>query len=93
MKEPKILIYRFLERYDGTSPEPLDSYDPRQLGGQVPAVGDLIIDPGAPEGWDRRNRKPGASTRSPLDTFGRLRTAGMSALPWWSGHARGGGRK
>ena len=26
MKEPKILIYRFLERYDGTSPEPIDSY-------------------------------------------------------------------
>ena len=55
MKEPKILIYRFLERYDGTSPEPIDSYDQRQLGGHVPAVGDLIIDPGAPEGWDRRS--------------------------------------
>ena len=49
MKEPKILIYRFLERYDGTSPEPIDSYDPRQLGGHVPAVGDLIIHPGVPE--------------------------------------------
>jgi hypothetical protein len=55
MKEPKILIYRFLERYDGTSPEPIDSYDPRQLGGHVPAVGDLIIDPSVPEGWDRGN--------------------------------------
>ena len=55
MKEPKILIYRFLERSDGTSPEPIDSYDPSQLGGHVPAVGDLIIDPGVPEGWDQRN--------------------------------------
>jgi hypothetical protein len=55
MKEPKILIYRFLEHYDGTSPEPIDKYGPRQLGGHVPAVGDLIIDPGVQEDWDRRN--------------------------------------
>ena len=93
MKEPKILIYRFLERYDGTSPEPIDSYDPRQLGGHVPAVGDLIIDPGVPEGWDRGNPEARRIYEVTARYFGRLRTGGMSALPWWSGHARGAGRK
>ncbi len=53
MPAPVTLIGLFLERDDGSSPEKVDDYEPAQFDHQVPAVGDLIVDPGVQEGQNR----------------------------------------
>jgi hypothetical protein len=50
MAEPKTLVYLFIERDGGY--EAVDEYDLEALGGEIPAVGDLIVDPGVVQGRD-----------------------------------------
>jgi hypothetical protein len=53
MAEPKTLVYLFIERDGGY--EAVDEYDLEALGGEIPAVGDLIVDPGVVQGRDRND--------------------------------------
>lgn len=53
MERPKTWVYLFVER--GGSYERCDEYDLEALGGGVPAVGDLIVDPGVVQGKDRND--------------------------------------
>jgi hypothetical protein len=52
MAAPKTVIALFIEQRDGYY-EKFDDYDLEALGGEVPAVGDLIVDPGVLQGRDR----------------------------------------
>jgi hypothetical protein len=49
---PKTLIALFFKGRDGTY-EKVDDYDLEDLGGTVPMIGDLIVDPGVVQGRDR----------------------------------------
>ena len=53
MEESKTFVRLFTAHEDGTCRDRQDEYELEQLGGEVPAPGDFIVDPGGLQGSDR----------------------------------------